>query len=290
VVAFQVKTLKKVGIISKPSKPELQGIVRDLLQWLAEHGYQAVMDEETATYLSNEYVVSRDRMCQETLEFVVVLGGDGTLISAARCVARSGIPILAVNLGSLGFLTEVPLAEMFATLEDVHKGACPIDSRSVMQCERVHDGKVLGHYFALNEIVVSKTQIARLVTLRLEINGNFVYQTRADGLIVGTPTGSTAYSLSAGGPVMMPHVDAFLVTPVCSHSFTQRPLVTRDDAVVEVVVESEGESCYLSIDGQIGEPLDHEDRIICRKAQHNVKLLRTKRSFFEVLRNKLKWG
>jgi NAD+ kinase len=138
--------------------------------------------------------------------------------------------------------------------------------------------------------VVSKTQIARLVTLRLEINGNFVYQTRADGLIIGTPTGSTAYSLSAGGPVMMPHVDAFLVTPVCSHSLTQRPLVTRDDAVVEVVVESEGETCYLSIDGQIGEPLDHQDRIVCRKAAHTVKLLRTKRPFFEVLRNKMKWG
>ncbi len=282
--------MKNVGIISKPSKPELQGIVKDLLQWLSDHDYQAVMDEETATYLSNERVVPRDRLCGEKLEFVVVLGGDGTLISAARCVSRAETPILAVNLGSLGFLTEVPLAEMYATLEDVHKKICPIDSRSVMDCELVRGGKSLGHYSALNEVVVSKTEIARLVTLRLEINGNFVYQTRADGLIIGTPTGSTAYSLSAGGPVMMPHVDAFLVTPVCSHSFTQRPLVTRDDAVVEVVVESEGETCYLSIDGQIGEPLDHHDRIICRKAAHKVKLLRTKRPFFEVLRNKLKWG
>jgi NAD+ kinase len=229
-------------------------------------------------------------MCAEKLEFVVVLGGDGTLISAARCVSKSDIPILAVNLGSLGFLTEVPLAEMYATLEDVHKKVCPIDSRAVVDCELVRRGKSLGRYSALNEVVVSKTQIARLVTLRLEINGNFVYQTRADGLIIGTPTGSTAYSLSAGGPVMMPHVDAFLVTPVCSHSLTQRPLVTRDDAVVEVVVESEGETCYLSIDGQIGEPLDHQDRIVCRKAAHTVKLLRTKRPFFEVLRNKMKWG
>jgi NAD+ kinase len=282
--------VKNVGIISKPSKPELQGIIQTLLQWLADHDYQAVMDEETATYLSSERVISRDRMCAEKLEFVIVLGGDGTLISAARCVSKSDIPILAVNLGSLGFLTEVPLAEMYATLEDVHKKICPIDSRSVVDCELVRGGKSLGHYSALNEVVVSKTEIARLVTLRLEINGNFVYQTRADGLIIGTPTGSTAYSLSAGGPVMMPHVDAFLVTPVCSHSLTQRPLVTRDDAVVEVVVESEGETCYLSIDGQIGEPLDHHDRIICRKAAHKVKLLRTKRPFFEVLRNKLKWG
>ena len=282
--------MKSVGIISKPSKPELRAIVRDLLQWLNERDYQAYMDEETATYLSNERVISRDRMCGEKLEFVIVLGGDGTLISAARCVAKSDIPILAVNLGSLGFLTEVPLAEMYATLEDVHKGVCPVDTRSVIDCELVRDGKSLGSYSALNEVVVSKTQIARLVTLRLEINGNFVYQTRADGLIVGTPTGSTAYSLSAGGPVMMPHVDAFLVTPVCSHSFTQRPLVTRDDAVVEVVVESEGETCYLSIDGQVGVSLDHMDRVICRKAKHKVKLLRTKRPFFEVLRNKLKWG
>lgn len=282
--------MKTVGIISKPSKPELRAIVRDLLQWFGEHDYDVMMDEETATYLSNERVVPRDQFCQQDLEFVVVLGGDGTLISAARCVAKSNIPIIAVNLGSLGFLTEVPLAEMYATLEDVHKGTCPVDSRAVIDCELVRDGKGMGHYFALNEVVVSKTQIARLVTLRLEINGNFVYETRADGLIVGTPTGSTAYSLSAGGPVMMPHVDAFLVTPVCSHSFTQRPLVTRDDAVVEVVVESDGETCYLSVDGQIGEPLDHMDRIICRKANHKVRLLRTKRPFFSVLRNKLKWG
>jgi NAD+ kinase len=282
--------LKTAGIISKPAKPELREIVRQLLQWLEEHGYGVVMDQETATYLSNERVVAREQISRENLEFVIVLGGDGTLLSAARAVAREEVPILAVNLGSLGFLTEVPLNELYATLEEVDKKSCPVDSRTVMDCELVRGGKSLGHYFALNEVVVSKTQIARLVTLRLEINGNFVYTTRADGLIVGTPTGSTAYSLSAGGPVMMPHVDAFLVTPVCSHSFTQRPLVTRSDAVVEVVVESDGETCYLSIDGQIGEPLDHHDRIICRKAEHQVKLLRTKRSFFEVLRNKLSWG
>ena len=282
--------MKNVGIISKPSKPELQDVVRKLLDWLAEHDYQAVMDEETATYLSNEHVIPRARMSEQKLEFAIVLGGDGTLLSAARSLAKTEVPILAVNLGSLGFLTEVPLAEMFVTLEDIHKGVCPVDSRTIMDCELVRDGKRLGDYAALNEVVVSKTEIARLVTLRLEINGNFVYTTRADGLIIGTPTGSTAYSLSAGGPVMMPHVDAFLVTPVCSHSFTQRPLVTRDDAVVEVVVESEGETCFLSIDGQVGEPLDHHDRVICRKSKHKVRLLRTKRSFFEVLRNKLKWG
>ena len=282
--------LKNVGIISKPSKPELQGIVRELLEWLGAHGYQAVIDEETAEYLSHEKVIPRHQFCKEKLEFVIVLGGDGTLLSAARCVNAAEIPILAVNLGSLGFLTEVPLAELIATLEEVHKGSCPVDWRSVIDCELVRGGKSLAHYSALNEIVVAKTEIARLVTLRLEINSNFVYTSRADGLIVGTPTGSTAYSLSAGGPVMMPHVDAFLITPICSHSFTQRPLVTRDDAVVEVVVESDGETCFLSVDGQVGEPLDHHDRIICRKAQHKVKLLRTKRSFFEVLHNKLKWG
>ncbi len=282
--------MKNVGIISKPAKPELQSVIRELLEWLTAHNYKAVMDEETATYLSNENVISRSRMCAHNLEFVVVLGGDGTLLSAARCVAQSGTPLLAVNLGSLGFLTEVPLSEMFSTLEEIHKGTCPVDSRTMMDCELVRDGQTMARYVALNEAVVSKTQIARLVTLRLEINGNFVYTTRADGLIISTPTGSTAYSLSAGGPVMMPHADAFIVNPVCSHSFTQRPLVTRDDAVIEVVVESDGETCFLSIDGQVGEPLNHHDRVICRKSKNSVKLLRTKRSFFEVLRNKLKWG
>lgn len=282
--------MKTVALISKPSKPELVGVVHDLLDWFSERGYSVLMDEETAVYGSNENVFPRGKLAGEKPDFVVVLGGDGTLLSAARAVSKAGIPILAVNLGSLGFLTEVPLAEMYSTLAQLESGICPVDHRAVLECQLLRHKKSLGTYYALNEATVNKSAIARLVPLQVMINGEFVYGTKADGVIVGTPTGSTAYSLSAGGPVMMPHTRAFVVTPVCPHSFTQRPLVVPDDATIEVIVESSSEHAYLSIDGQVGEPLQQGDRVICRKANFEVKLLRTHRTFFEVMRNKLKWG
>jgi len=235
-------------------------------------------------------VIQRSRIAEARPEFVVVLGGDGTLLSAARAVSRNGIPILAVNLGSLGFLTEVTLSELYSTLEAVHVGACPVDSRAILQCDLLRDDELVDTYYALNEAVVNKSALARLLGFEVKINGEYVYTTKADGVIISTPTGSTAYSLSAGGPVLMPFVDAFVVTPVCPHSFTQRPLVVRSDATIDVLIESSGERGFLSIDGQVGQPLEHGDRLVCRRAKHEVHLLRTRRTFFEVLRSKLKWG
>lgn len=282
--------VKTVGIISKPAKPELNEIVRNLVDWFTDRDYKVVMDEETAVYGSNEHVFQRSRIAEQKPEFVVVLGGDGTLLSAARAVSRSGIPILAVNLGSLGFLTEVTLGEMYATLEAVQAGECPVDRRAVLQCDLFRDDERIDTYYALNEAVVNKSALARLLGFEVKINGEYVYTTKADGVIISTPTGSTAYSLSAGGPVLMPFVDAFVITPVCPHSFTQRPLVIRNDARIDVLIESSGERGFLSIDGQIGQPLEHGDRLVCCRADHEVQLLRTRRTFFEVFRNKLKWG
>lgn len=281
--------MKTVALISKPSKPELRDIVRELLDWFAERSYTVVMDEETAVYGSNENVYRRASIADQRPDFAVVLGGDGTLLSAARAVSKAGIPILAVNLGSLGFLTEVPLSEIYETLEEVDGGRCPVDLRSLVECELIRKSQRCGRYYALNEAAVNKSALARLVALRMTINGEFVYNSKADGVIVATPTGSTAYSLSAGGPVLMPHANTFVITPVCPHSFTQRPLVVRDDAEIEIIVETT-ESAFLSIDGQVGEPVEFGDRIVCRKAPFGVKLLRMRRTFFEVLRNKLKWG
>ncbi len=283
--------MKSAAIISKPSKPELATILPDLLGWFRAHGYHLYLDKETAAYVTDgAEVVTRDQAGDKRPDFVLVLGGDGTLLSAARAVAHAGVPILAVNLGSLGFLTEVPLAEMYATLEAVDQGQCPLEERSVVQCELMRHDECLAQYFALNDVVVNKSAISRLVDFDLLIDGVFVFSYKADGVIIATPTGSTAYSLAAGGPVMMPSVRAFVVTPVCPHSLTHRPLVVNDHATITLRVESGQEEAFLSIDGQVGTPVLQGDRVICRRAGHTVKLMRVRRTFFDLLRNKLKWG
>ena len=282
--------MKTAAIISKPAKPELRDIVPKVLDWFAEHGYKVLMDEETAVYGSNENVLPRERIAEERPELALVLGGDGTLLSAARAIAQAGIPILAVNLGSLGFLTEVPLNEMFSTLELVASGECPIESRSLVQCCVYRDDDCVADYCALNEAVVNKSAIARLVGFDLYIDDKFVVHYKSDGVIVSTPTGSTAYSLAAGGPILVPTVDAFVVTPVSPHSLTQRPLVVSDSSVLRIKVQSDSEQTFLTIDGQVGMPLNHGDEIVLRKAHHSVKLFKVHRTFFDVLRNKLKWG
>ena len=282
--------MKSVAIISKPSKPELAGILPELFSWFHHRGYHLYLDEETTQYTNHGEVVSRAAIGEKHPDFALVLGGDGTLLSAARALGHEGVPILAVNLGSLGFLTEVPLSEMYSTLEAVDSGDCPGEQRAVLDCSLIREGKCLAHHFALNDAVVSKSAIARLLDFDLVIDGTFVFNCKADGVIVATPTGSTAYSLAAGGPVLMPSVTSFVVTPVCPHSLTHRPLVVPDKASIDVQVESGGEEAFLSIDGQVGVPVRQGDHLICHRASHTVKLLRMKKTFFAVLRNKLKWG
>ncbi len=282
--------MKSAAIISKPSKPELAGILPELLSWFRQRGYQLYLDQETAKYTNGDEVVSREAIGTRHPDFALVLGGDGTLLSAARAVAHEGVPILAVNLGSLGFLTEVPLSEMYSTLEAIDAGACPSEERAVLDCRLIRDGECLTHHFALNDAVVNKSAIARLVDFDLLIDGAFVFNCKADGVIIATPTGSTAYSLAAGGPVLMPSVTSFVVTPVCPHSLTHRPLVVTDKATIELRVETDGEEAFLSIDGQVGVPVRHGDCVLCHRASHKVRLLRMKKTFFAVLRNKLKWG
>jgi len=282
--------MKSAAIISKPSKPELAGILPELLSWFRQRGYRLYLDQETAQYTNGEEVLSRTAIGEKHPDFALVLGGDGTLLSAARAVGHEGVPILAVNLGSLGFLTEVPLGEMYSTLEAVDAGDCPSEERSVLDCSLIRGGECLAHHFALNDAVVNKSAIARLVDFDLLIDGVFVFNCKADGVIIATPTGSTAYSLAAGGPVLMPSVTSFVVTPVCPHSLTHRPLVVTDKAQIELLVQTGGEEAFLSIDGQVGVPVKPGDRVLCHRASHTVRLLRMKKTFFDVLRNKLKWG
>jgi len=282
--------MKSAAIISKPAKPELATILPELLAWFRKREYKIYLDRESGQYVQGEEVVPRRQLGGKHPDFALVLGGDGTLLSAARAVAHEGVPILAVNLGSLGFLTEVPLNEMYSTLEAVDGGLCPVEHRAVIECQAVRGKEQIAHHFALNDVVVNKSAISRLVDFDLLIDGAYVFNYKADGVIIATPTGSTAYSLAAGGPVVMPSVQSFVVTPVCPHALTHRPLVVRDNAQIELRIETGAEEAFLSIDGQVGMPLRQGDRVLCQRAPHTVKLMRVRRTFFEVLRSKLKWG
>lgn len=282
--------VKTVAIVSKPGKPELATIVPGLLDWFRHHQYQIVVDPETAPYAAGVKTLPREEMGSLPLKFVVVLGGDGTLLSAARAVAKAGIPVLGVNLGSLGFLTEVPLEELYPTLQGIEDGRSTVETRSMVRCEVVRKEICVAQYHALNDVVMGKGTIARLNYCEVFIDGLFVSSYKADSLIVSTPTGSTAYSLAAGGPIVMPSVEALLITPVSAHSLTHRPLIVCDTAKIEIVVNTGQDEAYLSIDGQIGMPIYDGDRILCRKSDQHVKLMRIKGTFFDVLRNKLKWG
>ena len=282
---------KTVAIISKPAKPELAEVIPKLGAWLEKNGYSIVADPETAYYDAKYPVVQRSEIAARKPEFVIVLGGDGTLLAAARVVARSSIPILAVNLGSLGFLTDVPLGELYQTLEAVLKKSCTRESRSLLDCKVMRGADPLAAFVALNDVVVTKGTIARMTEVDVSINGEFVANYKADGVIIATPTGSTAYSLAAGGPVLAPSVDAFVITPVSPHALTNRPLVVRDSVEIKMTIRGAPEEAFLTADGQSGMPVHEGDTIICRKSEHHVHLLRSAgRTFFDVLRTKLKWG
>jgi NAD+ kinase len=283
--------MKAAGIISKPSKPELKDILPALVKWLRAHNYEVFADEQTAAYAPGLELVQREQMASRHPEFVIVLGGDGTLLAGARAVSRAKIPILGVNLGSLGFLTEVALSELYPTLEALHEKRCAVEPRTMLHCQLVREEKCASEYEALNDIVVSKGALARISDFDVHIDRAFISNYKADGLIIATPTGSTAYSLAAGGPILSPDVSAFVITPVSPHALTNRPLVVRDTAEIEVRVKATQEESFLTVDGQVGMPVREGDRIVCRKSQHQVQLLRLKnKTFFDVLRVKLKWG
>jgi NAD+ kinase len=288
--SLQASSQKTAAILSRPERPGVAQVLPGLFSWLGEHGYKVIVDEETAGYIAGPQVVPRSQMAAQPLDLVVVLGGDGTLLSAARVTAAVDVPLLGVNLGSLGFLTEVPLPALYSMLDAIAEGRAAVEHRSLMQVQLLREGTVRGSYNVFNDAVVNKTVLARLNTYDLYIDEVFVSSYRADGMIIATPTGSTAYSLSAGGPVLMPSVNAFVITPVAPHSLTHRPLVVPDSAEIEILLRSEEDVAYLSLDGQPGLDLRDGDRVRCRRSEHQVNLFRTGTDFFQLLRTKLKWG
>lgn len=281
----------RVAIVCKPNKEELVQVLPELVDWLRHRGYDPVLCHEGATYFSG--APSEDICNLPALhpELVVVLGGDGTLLAAARAFIGSGIPILSVNLGHLGFLTEVRLGDLYSTLESWCSGCHQTDERAMLHAELWRDGQQLKTYRALNEIVVSKGDIARMGEFSVELEGRRVARFRADGVIVSTPTGSTAYTLAANGPILTPDVDALVVTPVCPHLLTLRPIVVRGDAQLAVRVDGVPNLAMLTVDGQLAVELHRGDEVRCRRSSHTVKLVRLgNEGFFEALRNKLSWG
>jgi len=281
---------KTVALISKPGRPELSTFLPPLHQWLVDRGHKVIMDRETAEYFSASEVVARNELGARRPDLALVLGGDGTLLSASRAVSSAGTLILGINLGTLGFLTELAFDDLYPALDTIERGQYMIDSRSMLSCSLLRDGEVVASHIALNDVVISKSAISRLNHFELFVDGEFVSSYKADAVITATPTGSTAYSLGAGGPILKPDVDAFVITPVSPHGLTHRPVVVRDTVEIEIQVKTGQEEAYLSLDGQIGMPVRDGDTVRCVKAEHPAQLLRFRKTFFEVLSTKLKWG
>jgi NAD+ kinase len=283
--------MNRVAIVCKPQKEELTRLLPELIAWLREHGHEPVLDREAGKYTSAAPVVERDRLPAAKPALVIVLGGDGTLLSVARIFAEVGTPLLSVNLGSLGFLTEVRLSDLYSTLEGWCNNCCSVDQRWMLHAGLWRNGAEHSSFTALNEIVVSKGDIARMGDFAVELDGKLVARFRADGVIVSTPTGSTAYTLAANGPILTPDVDAMVVTPICPHLLTLRPIVMRGDATLTVRVEGVPDLALLTVDGQQAVELLRGDEVHCHRSNHTVKLIRMHEGgFFEALRNKLSWG
>lgn len=283
--------MPRVAVFSKPHKEELEQTLPDLVLWLKAHGYEALLDPVSANYVTDEQVCARPDMAALQPELVIVLGGDGTLLAAARVFARMGVPILSVNLGALGFLTEVRLADLYSHLEAWSTKCCAVEARSMLHSELWRDGKLYREHDALNDVVVAKGAIARMCQFSVEVDDQLAASFRADGVIVATPTGSTAYSLAAGGPVLIPSTDTLIVTPICPHQLTLRPMVVPGTSRIQVHVEGVPDQTFLTVDGQEAIQLRIGDKLRCRRSDFAVKLVRLhSNGFFDVLRQKLKWS
>ena len=282
--------IRTVGVAIKPGVPRAAVAARDLAKWLDQRGVATLFDPDAATAVGQP-AASRAELVRRA-DLIVVLGGDGTLLAVARAVEDHPVPILGINLGTLGFLAEVSVDEMERALGRALAGELRIEERMRLDVEHARGGAVLRRYRALNDAVITnRGALARIIDLETHADGQPVTTYHADGLIVATPTGSTAYSLSAGGPILLPGVQSFLLTPICPHTLTQRPLVLPDSAHLEVVVHALGGEVQLTVDGQHGDRLEDGDRERVQRSAHPAHLLVAPlRSRFEVLRNKLRWG
>ncbi|MCA1632782.1 MAG: NAD(+)/NADH kinase [Acidobacteria bacterium] len=288
--------VRRVGVLIKPHQPDALKTICRLVEWCAERGIAVVGGPR----LGRAQITAETGCAVETLEhselvksvdFIVVLGGDGTMIATARMVGDHGTPVLGINYGTLGYLADFTHEEMIPALDSILAGTYTLDQRLMLAAEVYRGGEKLHHDRVLNDVVISKSALARIIEIETRIDGKFVNCFRADGLIISTPTGSTAYNLSAGGPVIYPSMGAVVITPICPHTLSNRPLVVPDDAEFELTLKTSNEEVGLTLDGQVGMPLEYEDRIVVRKSRTSFNLIQSNtRNYFDVLRNKLKWG
>lgn len=290
-----IKEIKSVGVIVKPNSAEAWKTACELSDWLVSRnislvGKPRVQSESTDPAQCEIDTVENEKFTSES-DLIVVLGGDGTMISTARLVGDGDVLVLGVNYGSLGYLTDFRIEEMFPALEAIFRGEYDIDRRVMLSAEHLRNDEVLATGRVLNDVVINKAALARIIEIDVSLNGLFVNSFRSDGLIVSTPTGSTAYNLSAGGPIIYPSMNAVVLTPICPFTLTNRPIVIPDDAMIELKLVKENEGVVLTLDGQIGYTIEAQDRVRIRKSRTTFNLVQPpNRNYFDVLRNKLKWG
>jgi len=285
-----VRPIRTVVVVAKVGPPEGVSITRQLAGWLADRQIEVLLDEETAVSIGRSDGIPRDRL-PPNVDLAIAAGGDGTLLAVARAAAPLEIPILGINFGSLGFLTELQPADALAGLEEVIAGRYSIEERQALRVCYTQAGSSARRYALLNDVVITKSALARMIDIRVRVDEEEVATYTSDGLIVATPTGSTAYNLSAGGPILDPRMSAFVIAPICPHTMTYRPVVVPDNVLIDVRLRSTDEEVYLTLDGQIGFPFQTGDRLTIDNHPHPVRLVRVSaRGFFEILRSKLRWG
>ncbi|MEW6543559.1 MAG: NAD(+)/NADH kinase [Nitrospirota bacterium] len=282
--------MKTIGILTKPKFPDVKHILKDLVAWLRERRKEVVLDGSTAALIGEPATFKKTQIAT-LADMVVVLGGDGTMLNAARLVEERGVPILGVNMGGLGFLTEASVEQLYPALEKVFAQEFLLDDRLMLRSQLHRHGEHVAQATVLNDVVISKGTLARMIEVQIAIDGQLVTRLRGDGLIVSTPTGSTAYSLSAGGPIAAPSIQALILTPICPHTLTHRPLLIPSGASLEVTLLSEDEGAMTTFDGQVGVAMTQGDTVTIRVSEHRTRLIRfPDRTYYEVLRRKLKWG
>lgn len=281
--------MKRIGIICKAGRPEPVDILRGLLPWLKERGHEVLLGPEVSAEFGMPATLREEMPL--LADMMMVLGGDGTMLSAARLVVGKGVPILGINLGGLGFITEVNRNEIYDALEKVLLDKCMVEERIMLSAFVHRAGKKVAEFIVLNDAVINKGAPARIIDIETYVNHSYVSTFKADGLIISSPTGSTAYSLSAGGPILYPTLNCIVLTPICPHTLTNRPIVLPDSFTLELVVRSGMDDVFLTLDGQSGFPLKKDDTVEVKKSEFFTRLLiPCHRDYFNVLRTKLKWG
>jgi NAD+ kinase len=289
-------SIKRIGVIVKPHQPDALETLCRLTSWLGEHGITLVgpteVERETIEHRTGCTIdVVLESELAEQVDLMLVLGGDGTMIATSRMIGDVQVPVIGVNYGGLGYLAEFPLEELFPALESILAGQYQVQQRLMLTVELWRGEELVTRNRVLNDVVVNKSALARIIEIEAYLNEQFVNLFRADGLIVATPTGSTAYNLSAGGPIIYPSMNAVVITPICPFTLSNRPIVVPDDSMIEVRLVTEKEEVALTLDGQVGVPLKAGDRAVIRKSKTAFNLVQPpNRNYFEVLRNKLKWG